>query len=63
MKKQHDSLKVILYGKIKSKRYKIILKQRPIHGFLHLIYVKHKKAGRKDVRPVDKSAGYGRTDR
>ena len=42
---------------------KIILKQRPIHGLLHLIYVKHKKAGRKDVRPVDKSAGYGRTDR
>jgi hypothetical protein len=37
--------------------------QRPIDGFLHLIYVKHKKAGRKDVRPVDKSAGYGRTDR
>lgn len=63
MKKQHDSLKVILCGKIKSKRYKIILYQRPIYGFLHLIYVKHKKAGRKDVRPVDKSAGYGRTDR
>ena len=63
MKKQHDSLKVILYGKIKSKRYKMILKQRPIYGLLHLIYVKHKKAGRKDVRPVDKSAGSGRTDR
>ena len=63
MKKQHDSLKVILYGKIKSKRYKMILKQRPIYGLLHLIYVKHKKAGRKDVRPEDKSAGYGRTDR
>ena len=63
MKKQHNSLKVILYGKIKSKRYKMILKQRPIYGLLHLIYVKHKKAGRKDVRPVDKSAGYGRTDR
>lgn len=60
MKKQHDSLKVILCGK---KKYKIILKQRPIYGLLHLIYVKHKKAGRKDVRPVDKSAGYGRTDR
>ena len=45
------------------KRYKMILKQRPIYGLLHLIYVKHKKAGRKDARPVDKSAGYGRIDR
>lgn len=47
----------------KKQKKQIIFYQRPIYGFLHLIYVKHKKAGRKDVRPVDKSAGYGRTDR